>query len=179
MFPNLVTLSAFGIGVLSVAAFWIAVELAVIYFVIRAIRKYDDPLPGVDPRSGKGKSSEIPPEIKGWNWAAAFISPVWGIYHHTWMFLWSYVPGVNLFWWIVLGLKGNTWAWRKNKWQNVEKFKRAQARWRPVGIAYFIFTLLLIPYLIFVFSFTYFGVTSGQRSVTATSTQLVPIFTTQ
>ena len=151
----------FAIGLLAVA-FFVGLWLLIIYLVIRAIRKYDDPLPSVDPRSGKGKLSEIPKEIQGWNWAAAFIAPYWGIYHHSWMFLLGYIPGVNLFWWIVMGLKGNEWAWRKNKWQSVERFQRMQSRWRPVGILYFIFALLMIPYVIFYISF----ITTVSRRIT-------------
>jgi len=31
--------------------------------------------------------------------------------------------------WIVLGLKGNEWAWRARKWESIEQFKSSQENW--------------------------------------------------
>lgn len=153
---SLFPVAALGIGmfvaILFFAAIFVGIQIVIVYAVIHAIRKYDDPLPKVDARSGKGKMSEVPVEIKRWNWAAAFLPMVWGIYHNTWIFLLNFVPGVNLVWWIVMGIKGNEWAWRNNQWESVERFQRAQSRWRPVGILYFILSLLWVPYVIFVFA---------------------------
>ncbi len=129
-------------------------EVLVVSLVIQAIKKQDAPLTIIDPRSGKGKMSELPKEIAGWNWAAAFVPMVWGIYHRSWFFLLNFIPGFKLVWWIVLGLKGNEWAWRKNEWESVEKFKRAQAHWRPVGIAFFILQLLWVPYFVVISYFS-------------------------
>jgi hypothetical protein len=142
----------FGIGIILAILFFsaiiIGIEVVIIYAVIHAIRKYDDPMKTVDARSGKGKMSEVPEEIKGWNWAAAFLPTVWGVYHRSWLFLLRYVPFLSWVWWIIMGIKGNEWAWKNNQWESVERFKRAQARWKPVGILCFILNLLWIPYII-------------------------------
>jgi hypothetical protein len=152
-------LAAIGVGffvaVLFFTALIVGIEVVIIYAVINAIRKYDDPLVKIDARSGKGKMSEVPTEIKGWNWAAAFLPNVWGVYHRSWLFLLRYVPFLGWIWWIIMGIKGSEWAWRNNQWESVERFKRAQARWRPVGIVCFILNLLMIPYLFFVFTAWY------------------------
>jgi hypothetical protein len=42
-----------------------------------------------DSRSGSGSSAQIPVEIKQWNWSAAFLPVVWGIYHRVY---WSLLP---------------------------------------------------------------------------------------
>lgn len=104
-----------------------------------------------DPRSGEGKKSEIPPEIKGWNWGAAGLSAIWGLYHRVWIYLLIVIPIFNVFWIIVLGRKGNEWAWRKNKWESVEQFKSSQKKWMVWGIVFFIITLLSVSFNLFSF----------------------------
>ncbi|MBI2463831.1 hypothetical protein HYV57_02655 [Candidatus Peregrinibacteria bacterium] len=95
-----------------------------------------------DARSGKKEQSEIPLEIKGWNWGAAGLTLIWGLYHNVWISLLSLLPVVNIVIIIVLGLKGNEWAWQAQKWQSVEQFKTAQKKWKPWGIAFFIFMVI-------------------------------------
>mgnify|MGYP001607344398 CR=1 FL=1 len=106
-----------------------------------------------DERSGRGKDSIIPPEIKGWNWGAFGVTLIWGIYYGAWAVLWGFllglIPIIGILWWVYVGIKGNEWAWRKNKWQSVEQFITAQNKWKPWGIAFFIFSILsMIPLLI-------------------------------
>lgn len=98
-----------------------------------------------DLRSGKGEASTIPPEIQKWNWGAAGLTWIWGTYHSVWISLLVFIPLVNIIMIVLLGIKGNEWAWRKDKWENVEKFLEAQNKWQPWGI---IFLILMI------FSFT-------------------------
>ncbi len=104
-----------------------------------------------DERSGKGESSTIPAEISGWNWGAAGLSWIWGIYHRVWISLLAFIPFVNLVFWIVMGIKGNEWAWRKTRWESVEAFKRSQKKWGAWGLGLFILNVLL----------TLWGVVSG------------------
>jgi hypothetical protein len=44
-----------------------------------------------------------------------------------------FVPLVNFFVAIALGLKGSEWAWRHKKWDSVEHFKKVQRRWAIAG----------------------------------------------
>jgi|SRR3989338_852202 len=94
-----------------------------------------------DERSGKKQDSIMPDEIKGWNWGAAGLTWIWGAYHGVWISLLSFIPLVNIIMWIVLGLKGNEWAWRAEKWRSVEEFIISQKKWKPWGIAIFILTI--------------------------------------
>ena len=108
------------------------------------LKKEDAPINVVyDERSGKGDKSEFPKELNKWNWGAAGLTWIWGAYHSVWMSFLSWIPILNLFFWIILGLNGNKWAWQKTKWESVEKFQLAQNKWKPWGILFFILTIIL------------------------------------
>ena len=79
--------------------------------------------------SGQGSSAIVPPEIKRWNWTAFLTNWVWAIGMRTWIGLLAFLPYVALVVSILLGVKGNEWAWRKRKWESVEQFKRVQRIW--------------------------------------------------
>jgi len=70
-----------------------------------------------------GERLDVPEGLGGWNWGAAGLGFIVGISHNVWISLLSVVPYVNFVWWIVMGLKGNEWAWKKNKWRNEKDFK--------------------------------------------------------
>lgn len=112
--------------------------LAIVFSVKRTpVQGYE-----YDSRSGKGKDSVIPDEIKGWNWGAAFLSPLWGAYNNVWMWLIAFVPFVGWIWWIFMGIFGNEWAWRKDYWPSVEAFKASQKKWKPWAIVVLIIAVL-------------------------------------
>ena len=86
------------------------------------------------------RNAEVPRQIKGWNWAAFLLTPIWGIFSGVpiaaLMFA-VYLPffpdllrfaallGGSLF----LGFRGNELAWRGKKWRSVKHFKEVQQRW--------------------------------------------------
>lgn len=112
--------------------------LAIVFSVKRThVQGYE-----YDSRSGKGKDSVIPDEIKGWNWGAAFLSPLWGAYNNVWMWLIAFVPFVGWIWWIFMGIFGNEWAWRKDYWPSVEAFKASQKKWTPWAIVVVVIMVL-------------------------------------
>lgn len=86
--------------------------------------------------SGQGAASVLPAELKGWNWGAFFLNWIWGIGNNVWIALISFVLG--FIWAIVLGIKGNEWAWQHKKWDSIEHFKRTQRTWRKWGFVLFI-----------------------------------------
>ncbi len=94
-----------------------------------------------DPRSGKGSQSEMPAEIKGWNWGAAGLTWIWGVTHSVWIALLVFIPFVNIVMIILLGMKGNEWAWRAERWVSVDYFKKEQEKWKVWGIIFFILGL--------------------------------------
>lgn len=106
-----------------------------------------------DQRSGRGEDSVIPDEIVGWNWGAAGLTFIWGITYNVWLSLLSFVPVLGFFWWIVLGIKGNEWAWEQTQWQSVVHFQQTQRKWMSWGIAALVLSFIatLLPFLFFVF----------------------------
>ncbi len=117
------------LGLLSVVGIFVGIPLGIIFLSKRKICSGH-----IDARSGKGVMSEIPAEIYGWNWGAAGLSLFWGIANGVWIVLFMFVPFINLFLWIYLGIKGNELAWRAQPWESVEQFKRVQNSWMPWGI---------------------------------------------
>jgi hypothetical protein len=84
--------------------------------------------------SGQGAAAIIPPEIRGWNWGAFLWNWIWGLGNGTYIALLALIPFVNIVMAIVLGIKGNEWAWQNKKWASIEEFKKAQRMWAIVGL---------------------------------------------
>jgi hypothetical protein len=115
--------------------------------------------------SGQGfLKGDVPPEIKEWNWGAFLLTWIWGIGNKVWVALAGLVsllpiPFVGLAVAIVLGIKGNEWAWQCKKWDSVEKFRHRQRIWMYWGIAGFLapFVFILGWILIIVGLLGYYG----------------------
>jgi len=127
------------LGVLSIISIVLGIPLSV-YFGSRRT----EPVKEYDERSGKGPASEIPDEIKKWNWGAAGLNIIWGAYHGVWLSYISLIPYVNWVWWIILGIMGNKWAWSKRYWKSVEEFQEAQRKWKVWGIIFLIIPLIFM-----------------------------------
>lgn len=76
----------------------------------------------------------VPEEIKGWNWGAFLLAPLWSLTHHVWLGLLAWVPVLGFWMAIALGVKGNEWAWKSRKWQSIDQFLTHQRRWASAGI---------------------------------------------
>jgi hypothetical protein len=91
--------------------------------------------------SGQGKTSRIPPRLKGWNWGAFLLPWFWFMPNQVWggiaLWLLSLIPGWNiafaLIFAIAFGRNGNEWAWKARPWDNVETFKKHQQIWAIAG----------------------------------------------
>jgi hypothetical protein len=118
---------------------------------------------GVTPEntSGQGESAIVPEEVKGWSWAGFGLTWIWGVFNGVLISLLVLIPFpfFSLAWAIVLGIKGNEWAWRNKKWDSVEHFKNAQRPWNIAGIVIFaisivaliiIIPVVLVPLFLFV-----------------------------
>lgn len=101
----------------------------------------------MDNTSGQGKAASVPEELRGWSWGAFLLNWIWGLFNRTWIALAIFIPLVGFVLWIILGLKGNEWAWRNKRWDDVEHFKRVQRKWAIAGFA----TLLLPVAILAVF----------------------------
>ncbi|USN53149.1 MAG: hypothetical protein H6760_03140 [Candidatus Nomurabacteria bacterium] len=128
---------------LMVPATIVGVIVCVVYFR----RKEKVVLSGYDARSGD-ELAQVPEEVKGWNWAAAFLTPAWSIAYRVWFGFFAYIPLINYVWWIVMGIKGNEMAWKANRWASVEDFKKSQQKWAKWGLITFLANIAsLLTYL--------------------------------
>ncbi|QIZ70546.1 serine/threonine protein kinase [Oxynema aestuarii] len=77
----------------------------------------------------------VPEEILGWNWGAFLMANWWPLTNRVWFGLLSWMPFpfgsiVN----VLLGYKGNEWAWKSRRWRSIEQFKSHQRGWTIAGI---------------------------------------------
>lgn len=94
--------------------------------------------------SGQGSLAVIPEEIKGWNWGAFFFGGLWGICNKVWISLLAAIPYVGVIMCIVLGVKGNEWAWRHKKWDSIEHFKSTQRKWGIAGVVVHVVGVIIL-----------------------------------
>ncbi|HAG85045.1 MAG TPA: serine/threonine protein kinase [Cyanobacteria bacterium UBA12227] len=79
-------------------------------------------------------SIPVPDEIKGWNWGAFLMPYLWPFTNKVWIGLFALVPQVGWLMAIMLGNKGNEWAWKSRKWRSIEQFKAHQRGWTIAGL---------------------------------------------
>lgn len=84
--------------------------------------------------SGQGSSASVPKEIKGWNWGAFLLTWIWGLFHRVWLSLLVFIPYAGLVMAIILGIKGNEWAWQAEHYGSVEEFKKRERKWAIAGL---------------------------------------------
>ena len=109
--------------------------------------------------SGMGAGSPVPDEISGFNWGGFLLTWIWGVGNNVWislLALCSVIPYigwiVSLIMMVVLGLRGNEWAWQHKKWDSIEQFKTAQRKWMWWGIgvlaASIVFAIALVVLIV-------------------------------
>jgi hypothetical protein len=100
--------------------------------------------------SGQGESAIVPEEVKGWSWAGFGLTWIWGVFNGVLISLLVLIPFpfFSLAWAIVLGVKGNEWAWRNKKWDSVEHFKNTQRPWNIAGIVLFAISMVALIIII-------------------------------
>ena len=136
-------------------------------------RKYQ---PVLVNNSGCGKvfdqSVKVPEEISGWNWGAFWLPGVWCISNQVWIGLiaWADFSFITLpltfgLTWpivgIILGVKGNEWAWKSRRWKSIKDFQNHQRGWAFVSwliISSIVGLLLLILALILILGITVAGI---------------------
>jgi hypothetical protein len=100
--------------------------------------------------SGAGAGSPVPLEIRGWSWGGFLLTWIWGIGNNVWIAfvaLASIIPYVgwvaSLTMSIILGIRGNEWAWQNKRWESVEQFKQTQRRWMWWGVTSLVANIVL------------------------------------
>ncbi len=120
----------------------------------------DEPLAN---NSGQGhifdKSIPVPDEIQGWNWGAFLLPGVWCLTNKVWIALIAWVDLFFLtggFLWLVigviLGIKGNEWAWKSRRWSSIPAFKTHQKYWAIAGLIFSICVLLFVALIALAFA---------------------------
>jgi hypothetical protein len=96
-------------------------------------------------------STNVPAEVKGWNWGAFMYNIFWGIGNKTYLPLLTLIPLFNIVWVFIVGFKGNEWAWQKGDYKDVATFKAVQATWNRAGLVQFIISLaVFVLYTVFI-----------------------------
>lgn len=90
-----------------------------------------------------GPNGPLPDELKGWNWGAFLLTWIWGAAHSVWWAFLVFVPYVGFVMAIVLGIKGNEWAWQAKKYDSVAQYQAIQKKWTKWGIILIILTFVL------------------------------------
>jgi hypothetical protein len=90
------------------------------------------------------KDTNVPDGVRGWNWGAFFLGWIWGIGNGVWIALLALIPGFGLIMHIVLGLKGNEWAWQSRSWQSLQEFRKVQRTWTLWGVTVIVGLCVLV-----------------------------------
>ena len=111
----------------------------------------------VENSSGQGRAAMVPDEIRGWNWGASLLGWIWAIGNNKYdmavyglaVYILSFLLGplgwlAQLVICVILGAKGNEWAWQSKKWRSIEHFKRTQKTWTRWGIVASILDFILL-----------------------------------
>lgn len=94
---------------------------------------------------------QIPEELRKWNWGAFLLTWIWGIGNKTYIAFLCLVPVLGLIMAVVLGVKGNEWAWQHGRWYSVDDFKQTQRKWSFVGVLTIIGIILMALLLVILF----------------------------
>jgi len=89
-----------------------------------------------------GVNGPMPPELRGWNWGAFFMTWIWGVSNNVWISLLTFIPVLSFIMPFVLGAKGNEWAWEHRHFDSVEHFKSVQKTWAWWGLGLFILSII-------------------------------------
>lgn len=79
-------------------------------------------------------TEKVPDEILGWNWGACLLPWFWLWTNHVWVGLLCFVPEVGSLFTLILGAKGNEWAWKSRRWRSIQHFKNHQRGWAIAGL---------------------------------------------
>lgn len=104
----------------------------------------------------KGKiTSQLPYDVtKEFNWGAFLGTWIWGLFNKSYIplfYLLLFLTPWAVYFQLYCGLKGNEWAYKNKKWDDVSKFNKSQEK---QTLFWSIFNLLILPiiYLVFIIS---------------------------
>ncbi len=100
-------------------------------------------------KSGK-ETSQLPYDYKNeFNWGAFFGTWLWGLFNKSFIPLWDLIlffTPWSFYFKLICGLKGNEWAYKNKKWDDVIKFNKSQEKQTTIFIVLY---LIVIPVILF------------------------------
>jgi hypothetical protein len=69
-----------------------------------------------------------------WSWGAFIFTWIWGLFNGTYIAFLTFVPFFGFIFKIVLGLKGNEWAYQNRKWESDRHYVDTMRRWNFFGL---------------------------------------------
>lgn len=88
--------------------------------------------------------TELPEDLRGFNWGAFFLNWIWGIRHKVPWAWWALIPGVNIVIAFMLGYQGNELAWKNCEWEDEVHFDLVEREWAMWGIGIAIVSYLIL-----------------------------------
>jgi len=93
--------------------------------------------------SGQGKNAYVPSQIRRWNWGAVVFSTIWALANgltsdrktFTQILKDEGSASTKVFFYSILGPRGNELAWKYRRWPSVEAFLRVQRRWSVAALS--------------------------------------------
>lgn len=147
---------------------WVPPATQLSYTVSVGSRNAANSAPAPVNNSGEGgifSASQVPAEIQGWNWGAFLLPGFWCVTNHVWIGLIAWVditlvtgglPSLTVA--VILGAKGNEWAWKSRRGKSVAAFKDHQRAWAIAGCL--IWTVILLAVLLLLFGIVFWGVSA-------------------
>ncbi|MFI3265695.1 MAG: FHA domain-containing protein [Rikenellaceae bacterium] len=100
---------------------------------------------------GKGVAAE-PKNLNSWSWGGFLFGWLWAVCNGIY---WPLVVLIPIVGWlsaivinIILGIKGNRWAWENRTWMDAAHFERAQHQWAVAGLVIFITLAAIIGLIV-------------------------------
>ena len=93
---------------------------------------------------------------KEFNWGAFLGTWIWGLFNKSYKTLWIWILGFtpwSMNYAIYCGLKGNEWAFKNKKWDDVDKFNTSQEKQATVFAVLF-FVIVPVVYFLLIFGIT-------------------------
>ena len=98
---------------------------------------------GVVQNPNSSLNGPFPKELDHWNWGAFLLNWIWAVTHNVWIGLLALIPYVGVIMAIILGIKGNEFAWQHRKFESIDEFKAVQKAWTRWAILLLVFFFLL------------------------------------
>ena len=127
------------------------------------VRQTRGPDAAVGANDSGTRSAQPPQALRGFNWGAFLLGPIWGLGNAVLPAILIGAVGVVISYvtrsgnqWVSLaaaffanvyiGIRANEWAWKARRWQSVEHFKRVQTGWLLWGVVLVVALTIMYSY---------------------------------